>query len=101
MREKEIFARIENNQLLLRISFDNMVVRKSNPLASDNFEGMDISASIVVLDKSSKNQIFNYNIPIHQLHFNKDFCNYIRSPHNNLLEMAFDLNSAIPAREDI
>ncbi|MCD4683033.1 MAG: hypothetical protein K8R86_07095, partial [Bacteroidales bacterium] len=96
-----VFARVENGQLLLRISFDNMVERKSNLMTADNFAGLDINAIIAISDKSAKNQLFSNNIPIHQLQFDAEFGNYKRTPQNNLLEMAFVWNSSMPAREHI
>ena len=56
-----VFARVENGQLLLRISFDNMVERKSNLMTADNFAGLDINAIIAISDKSAK---INYSVII-------------------------------------
>ncbi len=96
-----VFARVEDGQLLFRISFVDMVERKSNLMSADNFSGLDINAKIVISDKSTKNQLFSNNIPIHQLQFDAEFGNYKRTPQNNLLEMAFVWNSSMPAREHI
>ena len=93
------FARIENDQFLLRISFDNMVERKSNLVFTDNFDGLDISAEIIISDKITKEIFLDSKFQVSESSYNTENLNYLRNPESNLLEMAFSWNEAKPGKE--
>jgi len=84
-----VFARIENNQLKLRVTFDNMVNRKDSQIISDHFASQNIIASVKILHKNTDQLITEQQIAINNTHGQSDAYDYLRTPGNNLLEVFF------------
>jgi len=95
-----VFARIEGQKILLRISFDNMVDRKSNEVTQDNFLGLNINAIINITDNYQETH-FNRSLPINELTYNADNIEVLRTPHSNMLEVVFDLKSSAISKDDL
>ena len=80
-----VFSRIENNRYFIRITFDDMIQRKSNIMIKDNFLYSDLTISIEALQL--------YKINLTELEFKNDSFQYLRTPSHNLIEFAFDLQT--------
>ena len=95
-----VFARIEGRKLLLRISFDNMVDRKSNEVIQDNFQGLIINAIINITDNHQESQFYK-SLPINDLIYNAENIEVLRTPYSNMLEMAIDLKSSSISKDNL
>ncbi|MCD4788918.1 MAG: hypothetical protein K8R37_02870 [Bacteroidales bacterium] len=94
-----VFARTENDKFFIRVTFNDMVTRKSNEVIRDNFIGNDIRILIKMTGKSENEQIFSELISIDDLQGKEENIQYLRTPANNMLEIVFDWNSILPQKE--
>lgn len=85
-----VFARITNNKLTLRVTFDNMVTRKSNIIIADHFLKTVISLEIKVNLKSHNSQILHKVIPISKNAGLTESYELLRSPEHNMVELLFN-----------
>ncbi|MBN2174118.1 MAG: hypothetical protein JW731_08305 [Bacteroidales bacterium] len=84
-----VFARVENKQLLLRVTFDDMVTKKYGEMISDNFSGQEIHALVKLKTKNSDQPLINRQIGISSLDGQSDGLEFLRTPNKNLLEFLF------------
>jgi hypothetical protein len=82
------FARLNKEELQLRITFDDMVLRSENKVVKDCFLNQDIDVEITVADGLSKRLLGN-RFNISKLDGSKSNFNFLRTPQHNMLEMAF------------
>ena len=68
-----VFGRVENNQLYLRVSFDDMVSRANNHIVSDRFFNENIIMNYIV--STSGKQLINETVNISENCRNTD--NYV------------------------
>ncbi|MCD4696976.1 MAG: hypothetical protein K8S16_12135 [Bacteroidales bacterium] len=85
-----VFSRMENDKLVLRVTFDDMVNRSENVVESDNFISQDISITIKIDNKSTRTTIFSKTLLISNIANTDGNIEYLRTPENNLLEIALE-----------
>jgi len=84
-----IFARFTNQGLVLRLSFDDMVERKSNKVVRDNFSGRNIRVAIHISNEKHKQILVSQTIPVDELSVKSTGYELLRTPESNLLEILF------------
>lgn len=84
-----VYARQTPEGFMLRITFDNMVTRKSNDVVNDNFPDRDISVSIRLRDKAGKYTDIEKAGSVQNLSGSEKGFDYIRNPSSNLLVILF------------
>ena len=80
-----VYAKQTHDGLFLRITFDNMVTRKSNEVVSDHFLNRNISVSIRIKDKAGKYTDIEKTGSVQNLSGNEKGFDYLRSPVSNML----------------
>ena len=83
-----VFAKVVNGNLLLRVTFDNMVTRQDNKVVSDNFSGKDIILTAVLQSGSGSKTA--YAIQTALLEKSVKAWQYKRTTESNMLEILFD-----------
>ena len=84
-----VFGKSVNGKLLLRITFDDMILRRDNKFVKDNFLHKNIDCSIFIPAIAGK-QAFSRKISVRSLHFSSPEIAYLRTPGSNLLELLLD-----------
>ena len=82
-----VFANITSQKMKIRVTFDNMVTRKSNIITNDNFFDKDLKIEIVIKHKSKNNYHIHHIISISELDAKTDSYEYLRTPKHNMLEL--------------
>lgn len=97
-----LFSRIENEKLYVRISFDDMVKRDGVSFVKDNFSNHNIKIVFSVLSKKDSNNVFASRIiDLHNKKFNIDRWRILRTPENNLLELAIPWKNHSISKEEL
>ncbi len=96
-----VFARIEANSLMMRITFNDMVTRSSNEIISDNFQKNNIHLQIILQNKTTSQKVVDSGIEINSISFKSHSLEYLRTPESNLLEIAFPWNNVNLTKEDL
>ena len=86
------FARLSNDELLLRITFSDMVIRKANEVIMDNFINNDVHVELKVSGQGGRTFIID-NINVNALSAAKSSYTYLRTPESNLLELAISIDT--------
>ncbi len=84
-----VFANITDQRLKVRVTFDNMVTRKSNTVLSDNFLDTDLSIEFIIKYKNGIKQNIHQVIPINQTTHLTESYELLRTPKNNMVELLF------------
>ena len=92
-----VFLKEKEGHLIVRVSFDNMVSRKSNHVVWDHFQGKNVNVSIDLIDVTSKKTALTTSVKLSNLSGKQGKTNYLRTPAKNLLEFAFPLKGVDPA----
>ena len=95
-----LFARIENDQLFIRITFDDMVQRENNIVVKDNFQNKNISAQVSLYAGKDKKLIDQFSLPIDSPSLKMSDHKMLRNPSSNLLEISTKLNESY-TKEDL
>lgn len=95
-----VYARTSGNILLIRVSFDNMVIRKDNKVQTDFFAMNPVRVEIKLKSLKDQADVFNMSINTSELQGKDKQLNYLRTPSSNLLEFEIDLKKQI-ARKNI
>lgn len=95
-----VYLKEINGKFILRLSFDNMVTRQSNEVVENNFENADVSIEVSLIQKQSKQVQINYSLDLKTKSGKSSFADYLLTPENNLLEIAFD-NKGINPKESL
>jgi len=82
------YAKIENNKLFIRVTFDDMGNRKENRIIKDNFVDSDLKLSIKITN--GNNSIYTNIFDIGKTKYNGNEYILLRTLNNNLLELAID-----------
>ncbi|MEZ5199276.1 MAG: hypothetical protein R2764_23710 [Bacteroidales bacterium] len=96
-----VFARWESDQYIVRVSFDNMVTRKSNVVISDNFIDRNVSVQLLISRFEDKYSLFDVVFSVQDIEGATDGIQYLRTTANNLLEIELPGNSFMMARGQI
>ena len=96
-----VFSKIENRNLFIRITFDDMIERKDNRLYNDNFSGENIYLHLNIFNKKSKHSPILTSLKIDQLSKNENNIFYSRTPENNLLEIQTQLEERYDLKDFI
>jgi hypothetical protein len=83
-----VFAKTDNGNLLLRVTFDNMVNRRDNEVINDNFSGKDIVLTAVLQSGTGKKTA--YAIQTASQEKSAKTWKYKRTKASNMLEILFD-----------
>jgi len=81
------YGRLQDKVLLLRLTFDDMVLRDDNVIVADNFIGKDISLILNINNNLTK-KVFNSSYQINSLQFNAEDAGFLRTPGSNMLEIS-------------
>ena len=95
-----VFARKSNNDLILRITYDNMVKRVENKVVADNFEGKNLQVEITISHTISKLPLLNETISVQDIYKSGEGVSYRRTLNNNLLEIALENSASIPLESE-
>ena len=87
-----VFARIEDQDLFLRITFDDMIVRQDNRILQDNFEGQNVFLHLNIFNQKTNNSPILTSLKIDQLSQRENDIYYLRTLENNLLEIQTSLS---------
>lgn len=99
-----LYARLENGNFLIRVSFDDMASRASDGIVTDRFEDRDLMLLITFFEKDTDTQVDNKFFGISSISYefpSEDGLRYLRTPGSNLLEVAFSWYHLLPVREDM
>jgi hypothetical protein len=96
-----VFLSTEAGFLKLRITFDDMVKRKSNMVVSDLFNNKEISILVSLENKTSKQQVFTTSFDIGGISGINETGEYLRTPNNNLLELFLPWEDNKPVRHEM
>lgn len=80
-----VYAKINGDYLLIRVTFDNMITRQSNRMVSDNFLNRDISAIIRITNPQGKSPDVEKSFSIRELKENSSGFQFERVLSNNML----------------
>lgn len=94
-----VFVRIEQNKLLLRITFDDMIVRENNRMTKDRFADSHLRLSIAI-SKPGKDEIIAAMADLESLSTITDGFQFKRSTESNRWDAVFDLPKSV-AREEL
>ena len=86
-----VFAKLEDRNLFIRITFDNMIIRQDNRILQDNFSGKNIYLHLNIFNKKSKHSPVLTSLKINKLSQKENDIFYLRTPKNNLLEIRSQL----------
>ena len=89
-----VFARVENDQLFVRITFDDMVERVHNNVINDKFNDHNVSANVSLYAGKDKEIIEQFYLPIHANSYKNVDYEMLRNPSSNLLEISTKLNKS-------
>ena len=89
-----VFAKMKNEQLLIRVTFDDMINRKQD---TDNFLNENISIVLKIFYQNER-VYFNDLSMVKISHFDDGY-NFLRTPKYNLFELAIDWYENIPLSE--
>ena len=67
-----VFVRVEGEQLFLRITFDNMVIRKHNIITEDLFQNSEVFLELKINNKLNKNIILDRHFDLKMMELSKD-----------------------------
>ncbi len=90
-----VFAQTNNNTIIMRVTFDNMVAREHNEVISDNFMGQNIELKIKLTDRNSRSIVFEDDANLTKLSHQKRNFNLLRTPEANLWEAEINLAKRI------
>ncbi|MCD6101791.1 MAG: T9SS type A sorting domain-containing protein [Candidatus Cloacimonetes bacterium] len=97
-----LFSGIENEKLYVRISFDDMVKRDGVSFVKDNFSNHNMKIVFSVLSKKDSNNVFASRIiDLRNKKFNIDRWRILRTPENNLLELAIPWKNHSISKEEL
>jgi len=81
-----VFLKIEKENTIIRITFDDMIIRSDNKLINDNFS--EIFLQFILLNNNDK-RVFNSDIiDISAIKNSSNYYNILRTPEYNLLEIS-------------
>ena len=86
-----VFARVSDETLLLRVTFDNMVTRKHNQVETDNFSGKDISLDLRLIHQPTRKHLFHDQLDLAVKESHSDAYPALRTLQSNLFEAAIPL----------
>jgi hypothetical protein len=93
-----VFARIEQNRLLLRITFDDMVIRTDNRMINDRFADSDLHLSIAISNRN-KDEIIATMANLESFSATTKGFQSKRTPESNRWEAVFDLPQSVSREE--
>ena len=86
-----VFCKKLEDELILRITFDDMVTRKNNLMQKDNFAHRELELKIDFEDNNSSRIQFSHNFDLRQTEIQQKNVKLLRTPEHNLLEIEFDM----------
>jgi PKD repeat protein len=90
-----VFARIENNKLLLRVTFDDMVERKENNVINDRFLNSGLSLKMIIVNDDDRSTFLTRDFQLSNLQSSAKGIYALRTPASNLWEAEIALNRTI------
>ena len=87
-----VFARIENREMFIRITFDDMVIRQDNRISQDNFIGKEIYLHLNIFSRKIRNSPILTSIKIDRISQQENGIYFLRTPEHNLLEIRTSLD---------
>ena len=90
-----VFARIENEKLYLRVTFNDMVDRKENSVVEDRFLNSDLELELLIVQASDRSTPLQHNFDITKLQASERDFYQLRTPASNLWEAEIELGSNI------
>jgi len=94
------FARFEDNNLYLRLTFDDMVIREHNEMVKDNYLNKDLKIMVSVSSISGEIVLFSQKLSLNQLTAKQSGISILRTPETNMFECAI-LNPGIQTKEEL
>ncbi len=85
-----VYLKKQNNRFLLRITFDDLVERKSNEIVADRFESSNIIIKITIEKSEDEQTLYNKSILLSGKSGIVDGNKYLITPENNMVEFEFD-----------
>ena len=89
-----VYARTENGKMLIRVTFDDMVVRKDNRVAADNFEGAGLQLEVVVSKQNDGTPVIAKQFDLGTIREEEKDFTMLRTPGNNLWEAEIALDGS-------
>jgi len=86
-----VFVRMEDRELFIRITFDDMIIRQDNTILQDNFSRQNIFLNLNIFNRKSKHSPVLTTLRIDQLSNRENDLYYLRTPEHNLLEIQIQL----------
>ena len=90
-----VFAKVEGGKLFLRITFDNMIIRKHNKIKEDLFQNSEVFLELIINNKFDKNIILDRYFDLKLMELSKNETYQLRTPSSNLWEMQTNISSDI------
>jgi len=90
-----VFARTVDKKLLLRVTFDNMVIRKDNQVAADRFANAGITLSLKLTNNKKNVVLQNLSFDLSQISTKNETSFQLRTPASNLWELESELPEKI------
>lgn len=94
-----VWARIDDQKLFLRVTFDNMVTRNHNEVFRDNFQHINIGLALSLTEHASNKSFISRIIDVKTLRKTETDCFLLRTPASNLLEAEILLPEKINREE--
>ncbi|MCD4746912.1 MAG: hypothetical protein K8R58_11500, partial [Bacteroidales bacterium] len=88
-----VFAKVKGEQLFLRITFDNMIIRKHNKIIEDLFQNSEVFLDLKINNRLNKNIILDRHFDLKKIELSKDETYQLRTPSSNLWEMQTNIVS--------
>ena len=85
-----VYLKKQNNRFLLRITFDDLVERKSYEIVADRFERNNITVKIIIEKNGSEQAMYSKSILLSEKSGIVDGNKYLITPENNMVEFEFD-----------
>jgi PKD repeat protein len=93
-----VYARTENDKLLLRVTFNDMVERGENVVVNDRFLNSGLSLQLLLENDNDKTLLLNHGFDLGKLQLSDKGIYQSRTPGLNLWEAEIELNKTV-ARE--
>lgn len=90
-----VYARTSGKNILLRVTFDDMVTRQHNLVIKDNFENRDIRLGIRLTDQETRTNLFEETLPLAETAFTLRNATGLRTPASNLFETSIMLDKPL------
>ncbi|MCF8302375.1 MAG: T9SS type A sorting domain-containing protein [Bacteroidales bacterium] len=90
------YARIQDNTLMLRVTFDDMVTRKGNKVEKDHFRDKDIKLQLEISRHGQAINLQEKAIDLSLLQSSQTKSHYLRTPQANLWEASINYSADVP-----